>query len=451
MNVIREDIQAGTALLKVQIAPADYQSKVNASLEKYRKQAKIPGFRPGKTPMGLIQKQYGKAVLGEELNKIVNDALYKYIQEEKIEILGNPIPKDDVEVKGDFNQPTDFEFAFEIGLLPKFNIELSPKSKFDYVKVKIDDTLLDKQIDDLRRRYGKLVASEEVGEKDMILGQFVELNDDETIKDQGIMHSSTISVEFIEDKELLKTFKWKKIGDKVIVDPKKVSRGDKDLAAMLGIKEENLSSISSKFQLTINEIRHMEMAELNQELFDKLFGEGAISSEKELKERISVDLERMFENDSDRLLTNKVYDELMDKTNLELPKDFLKRWIKLTNEKPISMEEIDSQFDGYEKSMKWQLIQGQIFKENDLKLDQREVLEFTKGLLINQYAQYGIPSPEEKELNEAAIRVLSNKEESSRIYEMISETKLTEYFKNTVKLNEKLVPYDDFIKIASGK
>jgi trigger factor len=451
MNVIREDIQAGTALLKVQIAPADYQSKVNASLEKYRKQAKIPGFRPGKTPMGLIQKQYGKAVLGEELNKIVNDALYKYIQEEKIEILGNPIPKDDVEVKGDFNQPTDFEFAFEIGLLPKFNIELSPKSKFDYVKVKIDDTLLDKQIDDLRRRYGKLVASEEVGEKDMILGQFVELNDDETIKDQGIMHSSTISVEFIEDKELLKTFKWKKIGDKVIVDPKKVSRGDKDLAAMLGIKEENLSSISSKFQLTINEIRHMEMAELNQELFDKLFGEGAISSEKELKERISVDLERMFENDSDRLLTNKVYDELMDKTNLELPKDFLKRWIKLTNEKPISMEEIDSQFDGYEKSMKWQLIQGQIFKDNDLKLDQKEVLEFTKGLLINQYAQYGIPSPEEKELNEAAIRVLSNKEESSRIYEMISETKLTEYFKNTVKLNEKLVPYDDFIKIASGK
>jgi trigger factor len=451
MNVIREDIQAGTALLKVQIAPADYQSKVNASLEKYRKQAKIPGFRPGKTPMGLIQKQYGKAVLGEELNKIVNDALYKYIQEEKIEILGNPIPKDDVEVKGDFNQPTDFEFAFEIGLLPKFNIELSPKSKFDYVKVKIDDTLLDKQIDDLRRRYGKLVASEEVGEKDMILGQFVELNDDETIKNQGIMHSSTISVEFIEDKELLKTFKGKKIGDKVIVDPKKVSRGDKDLAAMLGIKEENLSSISSKFQLTINEIRHMEMAELNQELFDKLFGEGAISSEKELKERISVDLERMFENDSDRLLTNKVYDELMDKTNLELPKDFLKRWIKLTNEKPISMEEIDSQFDGYEKSMKWQLIQGQIFKDNDLKLDQKEVLEFTKGLLINQYAQYGIPSPEEKELNEAAIRVLSNKEESSRIYEMISETKLTEYFKNTVKLNEKLVPYDDFIKIASGK
>jgi trigger factor len=451
MNVIREDIKAGTALLIVQISPADYQTKVYASLEKYRKQAKIPGFRPGKTPMGLIQKQYGKAVMGEEINKIVNDALYNFIQTEKIEILGNPIPKEDAEVKGDFNQPTDFEFTYEIGLLPAFNIDLSPKSKFDYVKIKIDDTLLNKQIDDLRRRYGKLVASEEVGEKDMILGQFVELNEDESIKEQGIMHSSTISMEFIEDKSILKSFIGKKIGDKITVDPRKVSRGDKDLAAMLGIKEEDLASISSKLQMTINEIRHMEMADLNQELFDKLFGEGVITSEKELKDRIYVDLEKMFENDSDRILTNKVYDELMNKTNLDLPKDFLKRWIKLTNEKPISMEEIDSQFDGYEKSMKWQLIQGKIFKENDLKLDQKEVLEFTKGLLINQYAQYGIPNPDEKELNEAAVRILGNKDESTRIYEMISETKLTEYFKNTVKLNEKLVSYDDFIKIASGK
>jgi trigger factor len=451
MNVIREDIGAGTALLKVQIEATDYKGKVSASLEKYRKQAKIPGFRPGKIPMGMIQKQYGKAVLGEELNKVVNDALYNYIQTEKIEILGNPIPKEDIEVKGDFNNPNEFEFTYEIGLIPTFNIDLSDKSKFDYVKVKIDDSLLDKQIDDLRRRYGKLVASEEVGDKDLILGQFVELNDDDSIKEQGIMHSSTISVEFIEDKAVLKTFKGKKVGDKIVVDPRKVSRGDQDLIAMLGVKEEDLSSISAKFQLTINEIRQMEMAELNQELFDKLFGEGAISSEKELKERISADLERMFENDSDRLLSNKVYDELINKTNVELPKDFLKRWIKLSNEKEISMEEIENQFDGYEKGMKWQLIQGQIFKENDLKLNQTEVLEFTKGLLINQYAQYGIPAPEEKELTDAAVRVLGNKDESSRIYDMIAETKLTDYIKSTVKLNEKLVPYDEFVTIASGK
>ncbi len=449
MNVIREDVNAGTAVLKVQITPADYQAKVAIALEKYRKNAKVPGFRPGKIPMGMIQKQYGKAVLAEELNKVVNDALYKYIQEEKIEILGNPIPKSDNDVKGDFNNPSDFEFPFEIGLTPKIDVSLSSKDKFDYIKVKIDDTLINRQIDDLRRRYGKLVASDKVGEKDMILGQFVELNADDSIKEHGILNSSTISLEFIEDAKTKKDFLDKVVGDKIIVDPAKVSRGGKDTAAMLGIKEEELATISNKFQITINEIRHMELADLSQELFDKLFGEGTISSENELKERISKDLEKMFENDSDRMLTNKVYESLLENTKVDLPREFLKRWIQLSNEKPITLEEIEAQFDGYEKGMKWQLIQGHIFKANDLKLEQKEVVEFTKGLLINQYAQYGMPAPEEKELTESAIKVLSNKEESARVYDMIAEVKLTDYFKSTVKLNEKYVAYEEFVEIAS--
>lgn len=449
MNVIREDINAQTAVLKIQVSPADYQSKVATALDKYRKQAKIPGFRPGKVPMGMIQKQYGKAVLAEELNKIVNDSLYSFVNEQKIEILGNPIPKEDIEVKGDFNNPSDFEFAYEIGLTPKIEIKLTDKDKFDYVKVKIDDTLLNKQIDDLRRRYGKLVPSEAVSEKDLVLCQFVELNDDETIKAGGILHSSTISIEFLEDEKTKKSLLGKKVGDKLVVDPAKVSKGGKDTAAMLGIKEEQLAEISNKFQITINEIRQMELADLNQELFDKLFGEGAVNSEKELKARITVDLENMFANDSDRILTNSIYQSLMDNTKVELPKDFLKRWIQLSNENPITMEEIETQFDGYEKGMKWQLIQGHIFKENNLKLEQQEVLDFTKGLLINQYAQYGLPAPDEKELTQSAAKVLSNKEEATRVYDMIAETKLTDYFKNTVKLNEKLVSYDEFVAIAS--
>ena len=165
MNVIREDVNAMSALLKVQIAPADYQSKVNSALEKHRKQAKIPGFRPGKVPMGMIQKQYGKALLAEELNKMVSDSLFGYVNDNKIEILGNPIPKDNIEVKGDFNNPGDFEFTYEIGLAPEVRVTLSSKDKFDYTKVKIDDELINKQIDDLRRRYGKLVASEKVADK----------------------------------------------------------------------------------------------------------------------------------------------------------------------------------------------------------------------------------------------------------------------------------------------
>lgn len=449
MNVIREDISAQVAVLKIQVSPEDYKTKVDSALDKYRKQAKIPGFRPGKVPMGMIQKQYGKAVLAEELNKIVSDSLYKYVQDEKIEILGNPIPAAESDVKGDFNNPSDFEFTYEIGLTPKIDLPLSAKDKFDYYKVKVDDTLLNKQVDDLRRRYGKLVSAEEVSDNELVLAQFVELNDDETIKEGGILHSSTISMEFLEDAKTKKALAGKKVGDKVVVDPSKVSKGGKDTAAMLGISEEQLANVSKKFQITINEIRKMEMAELNQELFDKLFGEGAVTSEKELKERISKDLEGMFSNDSDKILTNHVYQALMDKTKVDLPNDFLKRWIQLSNEKPISMEEVEAHYADYEKGMKWQLIQGHIFKENNLKLEQTEVVEFTKGLLINQYAQYGLPAPAEKELNDAAMRILTNKDESARVYDMIAETKLTDFFKSTVKLNEKVVSYDEFVEIAS--
>jgi trigger factor len=449
MNVIRQDVDALNAVLKVQIAPADYQNKVKATLEKHRKTAKIPGFRPGHVPLGLIQKQYGKSVLAEELNKLVNDALYKFIEENKIEILGNPIPKVGKEVTGNFDQPDTFEFEYEIGLTPSIEVPLSSKNKYDYLKVKIDNTLIDKQIDDLRRRYGKLISVDVVNEGDMIMAQFVELNEDDSIKAGGILHSSTISMEFVEDKKVKNELLGKAKGDKVIVNPSSVSRGEKDTAAMLGISEGELASISDKFQMTITEIKQMEMSDLTQDLFDKLFGPGTITSEKELRERISADLNGMFAGDSDRLLTRNIYNDLIDKTKVELPTVFLKRWIKLSNEKEISDDQIEMEFDGYAKSLKWQLIQGNIFKTNNIKFENQDVIEFTKGLLINNYAQYGIPAPEDKELMASALQVLQNREEATRIYDMLAEQKLTQYFKDTVKLNEKEVTYDAFVELAS--
>ena len=449
MNVTRQEVNAETALLTVQVSPADYQSKVAASLDKYRKQAKIPGFRPGKVPMGLIQKQYGKGVLAEEMNKLVSDALYAYVQENKLEILGNPIPKEGSEVKGDFDNPGDFEFVYEIGYSPAIDLKLTNKSKYDYVQVKIDDKLIDQQIDDLRRRYGKMTSADEVNDTDMILAQFVELNEDGSIKEGGIMHSSTTSMEFIEDKKVKKSLVGKKVGDKVTVSASAITRGDSDKAAMLGIKPEELLNHTDSYQMTINDIKRMELAELNQDLFDKLFGEGAVSSEKELRERIAADLKNMFANDSDRLLTREVYRDLVENTPVNLPNDFLKRWIQLSNEKPITIEQIEADYDSYAKDLKWQLIQGHIFKANDIKLDNAEVIEFTKGLIANQFAQYGIPAPEDAELTKQAAGALQNREEANRIYDMLAETKLTQYFKDTVKLNSKEISYDEFVELAS--
>jgi len=449
MNVIRQDVDALNAILKVEIAPTDYQAKVKSTLEKHRKTAKIPGFRPGHVPMSFIQKQFGRTVLADELNKVVNDALYKFIEQNKIEILGNPIPHEGVDVIGDFQNPASFVFEFELGLSPTFEVPLSSKSKYDYTKVKIDAALLDKQMDDLRRRYGKLISVDTVSEGDMILAQFVELNDDGSIKAGGIINSSTISMEFVEDKKLKKELIGKGKGDKVIVDPAKVSRGEKDTAAMLGVKEEELATLSKNFQLTITEIKQMELSDINQDLFDKLFGPGAISSEKELRERIATDLENMFAQDSDRLFTRNVYTDLVEKTKMTLPDAFLKRWIRLSNEKPITADQIELEYDGYAKSLKWQLIQGNIFKTNNIRLDNNEVIDFTKGLLASNYAQYGMPAPEDKVLTESAIQVLQNKEESTRIFDMLAEQKLTNFFKETVKLNQKEISYDAFIELAS--
>lgn len=451
MNVIREDIDALNAVLKVQVKPEDYKDKVAETLKNQRKKVKMPGFRPGMVPMGLIQQQYGSIVLVEELNRLVNGSLQQYLSENKVEILGNPIPKQDNEVEGDFKNPTDFTFAFEIGLAPKVEVKLNNKSKYDYVKVKVDDKLVNKQVEDLRRRYGKLISSDKVGDSDLVLAQFVELNEDGSIKEGGILHSSTVSMEFVSNDATKKELTGKVIGDKVIVNPADVSRGGKDMAAMLGVKENELEGLSDKFQLMITEIKGMELAELDDELFDKLFGPGNVSTEKEMRDRITADMAGMFINDSDRMLTQSIYNDLIEKTNVQLPDAFLKRWIKMSNEKEVTMEQIEADYENYSKSLKWQLIQGNIFKANNIKLENEEVMEYTKGLLASNYAQYGMPAPEDAELTKSAMQVLQNREEANRVYEMLAERKLTNYFKQTVSLKDKEISYDDFVELAGAQ
>ncbi len=448
MEVTKNQIDDLNAELVVKVEAKDYEEKVNETLKNYRKQANIPGFRKGKVPMGLIKKQYGQSVLAEELNKLVSDALYKYIDEQEFEVLGNPLPKENEEVKGDFKTPDTFEFTYEIGISPEMDVKLSGRNKYEYTKVKIDDKLINKQMNDLRRRYGKLVSGEKVGDKDMVLGQFVELDDKGEIKEGGVMNSSTISMEFIEKDEVKKKLIGKKPGDQVVVNPFDVSRGGEDTASMLGVKEDELDNVSDQFQLTINEVKVMEPADLNQELFDKLFGEGNVKSEEEMRERLVQDMGQMFEKDSDKILTRRVSNDLLDKTKVDLPDEFLKRWIKASQKDPITDEQLEEDYPNYQRSLKWQLIQNDIFKKNDIKIEQEEALNYTKGLLVNQYAQYGMPAPGEEELNQAAQQVLSNQKESQQIFDMLAEDKMTTYFKETVKLKENEVDYDEYVKIA---
>jgi trigger factor len=447
MKITRQEIDAQNGVLKVEIAAADYQNKVKAALDKYRKTAKIPGFRPGHVPAGLIQKQFGKSVLAEELNKITNDALYRFIIDEKLDILGNPLPIENG-VEGDFDQPENFTFSYEIGYSPSFELPITAKTKVDYATVKIDKDLITKQVEDLRRRYGKLISSEAVSAKDMVMGKFEELEGSE-VKADGISHSTTISMEFLENKAAIKLLTGKKINESFELDPKAVSKGPEDAAAMLGISPEAYAELNSKFQFTVNDVKRMELSELNEEFFQKLFGD-EVKTEAEMNKRIEADLARMFEEDSDRLFTRKVYDMLLEKTTMNFPEAFLKRWIKTSAEKPITDEEIEKEFAAYLLSLKWQLIQTKIFKENNIQLTNEEVLDFTKNLVIGNYAQYGLPAPEEAELLETAQRLLQNKEQANGIYDRLAERKLTDYFKSAVSMTKKEMKYDDFVAQAQA-
>lgn len=441
MNVVEEKIDDLNAVLRISVAPEDYQDKVDGLIKKYRKDANIPGFRPGKTPLSLIQKKYGRSILADELNKIVNESLNNFIQSNNLEILGNPLPKADEELKGDFNNPSEFVFAYEIGLAPSFELEINKKQKFDYLMVDIDKTMLDKEVDNLARRYGKLVEAEKVSDRDMVIGTF-------TSKDGTISNSSTISMEFIEDKKVVKAITGSKVGDNLTLDPAAVSKDDKDLAAMLGIEESEIVNVPKDLNFKITEIKTMIPAAIDQELFDKLFGADTIKSEAELREKIKGDLTNMFQNDSDKLFSQKVTDTVIEKTKFDLPEKFLKRWIQESSKDEISLDEIDADFDNYKKSLKWQLIQNKIIKDNNMQVQAPEVMDYTKGLLVNQYAQYGMPAPADEELETQAKNVLSNQEEANKIYENIYGFKIMTFFKENVKLNEKALPYDKFIEVA---
>lgn len=445
MNVLRQELDALNGLLTVEINAADYSQKVKNTLEKHRKTANIPGFRPGHTPAGIIEKRYGKAVLAEELNKLANEGVYNFIRENNLDILGNPIPSETHPMEGSFDQPDTFKFTFEIGMSPSFEYQSVLKKGIEYNTVRVDEKLVSQQIEDIQRRYGKMMSAEESGAKDLVVGTFSELAEDGTIKEGGITHSTTLSIEFIENSEAKNLLIGKKKDEVFRLDPSIVSKDDADKASLLGLTPETLPSSDVTFEFKITDIKRMELAELNAELFGKLFQDGEISDEAGLRARVTKDLEHMFERDADRLMTRKVYDSLISDVQITFPEAFLKRWIKLSATTPIADEDIEKEFEAYLNSLKWQLIQTKIFKDSDTKLVYEEVLAFTKGLIISNYAQYGIPAPEDAELEASARELLTKKEQANSIYDQLAEEKLTQYFKTNASLKMKPLSYDDFL------
>lgn len=450
MNITQEKIDQLNAVIKIQLSEADYKKNVDKVLKDYQNKATVPGFRKGHVPMGMVKKMVGVNAMVDEINKVLSASLQQYINDEKLDVLGNPLPKLNEQEKIDWENQKDFEFRYDVGLAPKFELELSDKLKFDQYVIKVSKNDINKYVEDLSRRYGKMTNPEVSDADDMLFGKFEELENGE-FKAGGIVHSSVVIIKSVTDSSLQKKLTGLKAGDVVEFDPKKVSEHESDVAAALGVHVNELKGITNKFRYTVEKINKILPAEVNQELFDKVFGPNKITSEQEFRGKIEEQLSQGLIVDSDRKLKSDIQEELFKKLNLALPDAFLKRWIAATNEKPVTPEQIDQDYDQYSKELKWQLIENKIIKQFDIKVSNPEVVEYTKGLLKNQLASMGLPTDDDKDLTETANRVLHNQEEARNIYMMLYDLKMMEMFKTTFKLNKKEISYEDFAKIAYSK
>jgi len=448
MNITQENIDGLNAVLKVKVVSEDYQPKVESALKIYQKKANMPGFRPGKVPAGLIKKMHGKAILVESINKLLQDTLNKYITENNLDLLGQPLPKNDGNTI-DWDNQQEFEFSYEMGLAPKFELNLSAKDKFTYQTVKIDDELINKYVTDIAKRYGKVENVEVAEESDLLNGDFVELNANGEILDGGIFKAgATVFPNRIKDEATKKALIGLKKEDKVIIEGQKIADNALEIAGILGITKEQAEALTSKLQFTVNSITRHLPADINQEMFDKVYGPGVVNSEEEFRAKIKEELAGMFVNDSDRKLYNNIVDHLMETVKFDLPTEFLKRWIMAANEKPVTIEQVEAEFDNYTKGIKWQLIENRIIKDNNLQVTNEEIIEYTKSLLKKQLGQYNPVAISDEDLNQTAQRVLSNKDEAQRVFTQLLGEKVMNLFKTTFTLQQQEVPFDDFFKKA---
>lgn len=436
MDIKKKDIDALNAVVTVEIKKEDYDGAVQKVLTNYRKTANIPGFRKGHIPMGMVKKQYGQAVLVEEVNKLLQEGLHKFLTEEKLDILGNPLPKNEGEIDW---KSDDFKFEFDLGMSPKFDVDVTKKAITNY-KVVADDKMLDNQVKTIRKQYGKLVSKDAAAKGDEVTGTFIN-------EEKGIDKSTTLELDTLSGKSQIKALTGAKVGDEISLKVKGMFAEDHEIQKHLGVTAEDAKNIDEVI-FKVEEVNTREMADLNQELFDKLFGEGVVKSEKELKAKIKEDAEKQFEQQSDQKMLNDVVESLIENTKFDLPKEFLERWIAVSAEKPMTEEEAKAEYERSEKGLRYQLIEGKLRAENNLQATFDELKEYSRGMIKAQMAQFGQMNPSDEELDNIAARIMSNQEEVQRMGEQLNTNKLLQFFKENAKLKTKEVTYEKFIKEA---
>lgn len=435
MNIKHENTDSLNAVVKVDINKDDYQPKVDKILKDYKKSANIPGFRKGHVPIGLIKKQYGKAVLVDEVNKLLQDALNNYILEEKLDILGNPLPKPQDDF--DWNKEA-YRFEFELGLAPDFDVDLKPKKGIRQFKIEADKEMVDNQIKSIRKQYGKLVSQNEVKTGYLVQGKFENEAED-------IDAETSLKPEDLNNKKDQKLLIGAHVNDSVSFKSKKLFKETSELAKHFGIDEDKAKDLDIEVTFNINEINEEILAELNEELFEKIYPGEDIKTEKELREKIKFDAEKQLEQQSDQQLLNDVSEYLIDNIEFDLPSEFLKKWLQVSGEKEMTEEEAKEEFEKSEKGLRFQLIEGKILKDNNLQPTIDEVKTTLKERIKMQMAQFGQSDMPEEQLDSIAQSILQKEEEVKKISDQVVNQKLLDFYKGNANLKVKKLTYQKFI------
>jgi len=447
MNITRENVDDLNAVLKIQVEKADYEGNVEKVLRDYRKKANIKGFRPGMVPIGLIKKMYGTAVQIDEINKVVTNNIQKYLADEKIEILGDPLPRSDDHEKIDFDTQESFSFSFDLGLSPSIDIKLGKKNKVTFYEIEADEKMKNDYLENYTRRYGKFEKADISEEKDILKGKIEEIDSEGNPVPEGISaDDTTLSIEVIKDKKIKKLFTGRSEKDTIDFDLRKAFPNDFEIAGLLKKQKEEVTEVKGDFRFTVNEISRFRHAEINQELFDRIYGEGIVASEEEFRKKLEDEIHTNLTNESNYKLAIDLKKLALEKTEFQLPEDFLKRWLVKVNEKTTE-EQVEKEFGNFKNDLKWQLIRNRIARMNEIKITEEELLKEAENITRYQFQQYGLFYADAEQVTTYAKETLKRDEDAKRIADKILEEKVTLLLKEMVKLDNKSVTIEEFNKL----
>ena len=445
MNISQEKVDALNALLKVEVKEADYTEKVKSALKAHQKKASLPGFRPGKVPFGLIQKQYGVSVKVDEINRMVSDAINEYLTKEQLNLLGQPLPLETGDL--DWQNDQDFTLTYEMGLSPEVEVKLSAKDRFTYYNVVPDEQLVDNYVEELAMRYGKVSNPEHVGEKDMVALDIMELEGEE-VKENGVAGIVTISMNKLTNEKSKEELLGLKQGEKLELNIKALGNSVAESATILNWKESDFEGAGDSYQVEIGTISRMEPAEIDQELFNKVYGEGTVTDVDGFRKKVKEETQSMMGDQGKGKFKGELIDHLLDTLDFEIPDAFMKKWLVLSSNGKLTGEQVENDYDQYQKSIKWQVIENKLITDNDIKVEFEEVQEKAKEMIANNFKQYGQEVPEDQ-LATYASNVLQKEEERRKLYDELYYDKIITLVREKCKVEEKEIGYEAFVEMMN--